>query len=234
MFFRKSALVLALSLGAARAGNVHFDVDGVEKLVSVNDNGFFLEAVARVAGAPTSCDCDVYFTLYAEGESESTCYNNGGKMAPGQNPVPLGSQSATMASPAGNDAGGNTISPLLSAGWDGDCCLGRGDPTLGCRTDTERCLGGCFDCQVGEDMEYCPNGNWNEYVQGVSYTRLVIDAELDANPTREAERIVCTFEPGTENGDNTPPAADCTTCQICRGDCSDPYDPPAMELGCDF
>jgi hypothetical protein len=109
------------------------------------DAGFFLRASGAVSGLGGG---DVLVSLTAQANTTSTCTNQGGTQAPGQNPAPI-TVAGTQAIPASEVKNGNasfnvrTTSPVTP-------------------------IPGAPDC---------PNGNWREDLTDLQFTSATIEIE---------------------------------------------------------
>jgi hypothetical protein len=129
-------LVLALSL-TALAASVHLK-GGKNAEPSFYDSGLVLEASGALAGLGEG---DVLIEMEAEADVVSTCTNNGGNAAPGQNPAPItveGSESI----PADEVKNGNTPFSVMTI---------APDPIIPGAPD-------------------CPNTNWVESIDDLMFT----------------------------------------------------------------
>jgi len=120
---------------------------------------------------------DTLQVLTATGGTTSTCTNQGGNQAPGQNPAPVTLVGETPI-PAGDIKNGNvTIATSTAAPV---------SPVPG--------------------APGCPNSNWTEVITDVAFTAATIQLFQDSNGngTFEASELVltvsCTFSPPTSNG----------------------------------
>src|SRR5512143_4083022 len=141
--FVTTALILVSGV-AAFAQNVHLK-GGANAKPAFKDGGVFLEAVGSLAGLGEG---DVLITLTAQADVTSTCTNQGGNEAPGQNPAPI-TVSGSQAIPEGELKNGNT--PF--------------DVTTVAPAAT---IAGAPDC---------PNTNWTERITDLSFTSAVITVE---------------------------------------------------------
>jgi hypothetical protein len=142
--------------------------------ISFTDGGLTLSATVSYAGLG---NFDTLQVLTASGGTTSTCTNQGGNQAPGQNPAPVTLVGETPI-PAGDIKNGNvTISTSTAAPV---------SPVPG--------------------APGCPNSNWTEVITDVSFTSASIQLFQDSNENGmfEAGELVlsvsCTFSPPTSNG----------------------------------
>ena len=124
----------------AFAANVHFKGEQ-----TFTDNGLTLTAVGELAGLGNG---DVVITLTAEGEASALCRNKGGKIAPGQNKVPV-VVDATQTVLASEIKNGTTPFRLTTA-----------DPK-----------------QPSAAEAGCPNGNWTAEINDVVFSSATISVE---------------------------------------------------------
>lgn len=142
--------------------------------ISFTDGGLTLSATVSYAGLG---NFDTLQVLTATGGTTSTCTNQGGNEAPGQNPAPVTLVGETPI-PAGDIKNGNvTIMTSTAAPV---------SPVPG--------------------APGCPNSNWTEVITDVSFTSATIQLFQDSNENGmfEAGELVlsvsCTFTPATSNG----------------------------------
>jgi hypothetical protein len=142
--------------------------------VAFTDGGLTLSATVSYAGLG---NFDTLQVLTATGGTTSTCTNQGGNQAPGQNPAPVTLVGETPI-PAGDIKNGNvTIATSTAAPV---------SPVPG--------------------APGCPNSNWTEVITDVAFTAATIQLFQDSNGngTFEASELVltvsCTFSPPTSNG----------------------------------
>jgi hypothetical protein len=177
-----TAVVMGLFAQAALAQNAHLKG---RNPVSFTDGGLFLSATVSYAGLG---NFDTLQVLTATGNTVSTCTNQGGTQAPGQNPAPVRLVGETPI-PAGDIKNGNvTISTMTAAPV---------SPVPG--------------------APGCPNPNWTEVITDVSFTAATIQLFQDANEngTFESGELVltvnCTFSSPTSNGAVPPSNFSCTS-----------------------
>jgi hypothetical protein len=131
-------LVFSMTTSAVFAANVHFKGGNP----TFTDLGTTLNVSGALAGLGNE---DVTITLTATGPGTSTCVNNGGNAAPGQNKVPL-TLSGSQTISAGEVKNGNVSFDLTTAG-----------PT-----------------QPTAQQAGCPNGNWSATVTDVQFSSATI------------------------------------------------------------
>jgi hypothetical protein len=155
--------------------------------IALTDNGLTLTARVSYAGLG---NFDTLQVLTATGDTTSTCTNQGGTQAPGQNPAPVTVVGATPV-PAGDIKNGNVT---ITTTTDSPVTPVPGAPG-------------------------CPNPNWREDITDVSFTSATIRLFQDQNAgTGEFGRwetlvltVNCTIDPATSDG--SVPSSDftCTT-----------------------
>ncbi|HSE82122.1 MAG TPA: hypothetical protein VLA87_10625 [Gaiellaceae bacterium] len=144
--------------------------------VSFTDNGLTLSATVSYAGLG---NFDTLQVLTATGNTTSTCTNQGGNQAPGQNPAPVTLVGATPVEADDIKNGNVTISSTT-------------DPPV---TPVPGAPG-------------CPNANWREDITDVSFSSATIRLFQDQTPADGEfgrwETLVltvsCTFSPPTSDG----------------------------------
>jgi hypothetical protein len=142
--------MLALSLilaNVAVAGNVHLK-GGKNAEPSFHDGGLWLSASGALAGLGNG---DVLVTITAEADVVSTCTNQGGNAAPGQNPAPI-TVSGSVSIPASEIKNGTT-------------------PFSVATTPPDPIIAGAPDCA---------NTNWTESIDDLLFTSAVITVEQPA------------------------------------------------------
>jgi len=143
--------VLILMAGmTALAQSVHLK-GGANAEPAFTDGGVFLEAAGSLAGLGQG---DVLITLTAQADVTSTCTNQGGNEAPGQNPAPI-TVSGSQAIPESELKNGNTPFDVTTVA---PVTIIPGAPD-------------------------CPNTNWTEKITDLSFTSAVITVEQPAGTT---------------------------------------------------
>jgi hypothetical protein len=155
--------------------------------VAFTDTGLTLRATVSYAGLG---NFDTLQVLTASGGTTSTCTNQGGNQAPGQNPAPVTVVGATPV-PAGDIKNGNVT---ITTETDEPVTPVPGAPG-------------------------CPNSNWTEDITDVSFTSATIRLFQDQTPADGEfgrwETLVltvnCTFSPATSDGAVPRSGFTCTT-----------------------
>jgi hypothetical protein len=154
--------------------------------VAFTDGGLTLSATVSYAGLG---NFDTLQVLTATGGTTSTCTNQGGNQAPGQNPAPVTLVGETPI-PAGDIKNGNVTITTRTA-----------DPV----TPVPGAPG-------------CPNSNWTEVITDVAFTSATIKLFQDSNengmfedPAELVLTVNCTFSPATSNGSVPRSGFTCTT-----------------------
>lgn len=142
-------LVLALSTSAF-ASSVHLK-GGKNAEPAFYDGGLTLSADGELSGLGNG---DVLIILTAQADVISTCTNNGGNQAPGQNPAPI-TVSGVTAIPEEEIKNGNTPFSVETVA----------PPTV---------IPGAPDC---------PNPNWTESIDDLAFTSAVIMVEQPVGTT---------------------------------------------------
>lgn len=135
--------VLAVAIGV-RASNVHLK-GGANAEPAFQDLGLALQASGALAGLGNG---DVLVTLTAQADVTSTCTNQGGNEAPGQNPAPV-TVSGSQAIPEAELKNGTTPFDVQTV------------PPVAI-------IPGAPDC---------PNPNWTERITDLSFTSATITVE---------------------------------------------------------
>lgn len=137
-------LILAVPVFAA---SVHLK-GGKNAAPTFTDNGLSLTADGELSGLGNG---DVLVTLEAQADVTSTCTNQGGNQAPGQNPAPL-TVTGSVAIPDPEIKNGNTPFSVTTT---------APDPIIPGAPD-------------------CPNPNWTESIDDLAFTSAVITVEQPA------------------------------------------------------
>lgn len=139
--------MFALGNSAILASSVHLK-GGKNAEPAFMDGGLTLNATGSLAGLGNG---DVLVTLVATADVTSTCTNNGGNAAPGQNPAPI-TVAGSQAIPAPEVQNGNTPFDVT---------------TLAPPSE----IPGAPDC---------PNPNWTETIDDLAFTSATITVEQPA------------------------------------------------------
>lgn len=134
-------LILAVPVSAA---SVHLK-GGKKAAPSFYDGGLTLTAEGALAGLGNG---DVLITLEANADVTSTCTNNGGNAAPGQNPAPI-TVAGSVAIPEEEVKNGNTPFSVTTIA-------------------PQSVIPGAPDC---------PNPNWTETIDDLAFTSATITVE---------------------------------------------------------
>jgi hypothetical protein len=167
--FLSILVVAGLTATVALAASVHLK-GGKNAKPSFTDNGVSLTASGAISGLGNG---DITVTLTATADVTSTCTNQGGNEAPGQNPAPI-TVSGSEAIPAGSIINGNV-------GFD----VTTEEPVL--------VIPGAPDC---------PNSNWTESIDDLAFTSAtIVVRQPDTDGTGPIVLTVsCSFSPATSDG----------------------------------
>ena len=152
---------------SAAAADAHFKGQGPDKTPVLEDRGLYLVATGQLSGLSNT---DIEVDIVATGNAITLCTNQGGNMAPGQNPASL-TLSGSLLIDAEDLAKNGTVGFTLA--------------TQG-------------PYPVVPDAPDCPNPNWTETVVDVSFTGLVVSVQQPVGYT--VLEAVCTFDPPTTDG----------------------------------
>ncbi|MGH8826321.1 MAG: hypothetical protein ACRDVZ_01740 [Jiangellaceae bacterium] len=139
-----TTMLVLLIAGTASAASVHLK-GGKNAEPAFFDGGLTLAASGALSGLGNG---DVLVTLDATADVTSTCTNQGGNQAPGQNPAPL-TVTGSQAIPAGEIKNGTTPFAVITV---------APDPVIAGAPD-------------------CSNPNWTELIEDLSFTSAVITVE---------------------------------------------------------
>jgi hypothetical protein len=142
--------MVLVTAAPALAGNVHLK-GGRNAEPTFTDHGLVLEAAGALAGLGNG---DVVVSLTAQADVTSTCTNNGGNAAPGQNPAPL-TVTGAQEIPAEELKNGNTPFDVFTV---------SPDPIIAGAPD-------------------CPNPNWTETIDDLAFTSATITVEQPVGTT---------------------------------------------------
>ncbi|HEU0042009.1 MAG TPA: hypothetical protein VFQ15_06650 [Jiangellaceae bacterium] len=139
-----STILVLLVAGTASASSVHLK-GGRNAEPAFFDGGLSLSASGALAGLGNG---DVLVTLAATADVTSTCTNQGGNQAPGQNPAPL-TVTGSQAIPEDEIKNGTTPFAVETV---------APDPVIAGAPD-------------------CPNANWTELIEDLAFTSAIITVE---------------------------------------------------------
>jgi hypothetical protein len=137
-------LVVSCLASVALAASVHLK-GGKNAEPAFNDMGLWLAAAGELSGLGNG---DVLIAMEATANVTSTCTNQGGNAAPGQNPAPITVLGAT-AIPGSEVKNGNTPFTVATV---------PPDPVIPGAPD-------------------CPNPNWTESIDDLAFTSAIINVE---------------------------------------------------------
>jgi hypothetical protein len=141
---------VALAASTAMAASVHLK-GGRNAEPAFSDGGLTLAASGELAGLGNG---DVLVTLTAQADVSSTCTNQGGNQAPGQNPAPL-TVTGSEAIPQDEIKNGTTPFAVVT--------VAPATPIPG--------------------APGCPNSNWTEAIEDLAFTSAVITVEQPPGTT---------------------------------------------------
>lgn len=145
LMFAFLAIALALvPMTSASAASVHLK-GGKNAAPAFTDDGVTLSAAGALSGLGNG---DVLVTMEADADVVSTCTNQGGNAAPGQNPAPL-TVAGSQAIPQDELKNGTTPFSVVTEA-------------------PELVIPGAPDC---------PNSNWTETIDDLAFTAAVITVE---------------------------------------------------------
>lgn len=159
-------IVLVLVVSVASASSVHLK-GGRNAEPAFEDLGLALSASGELSGLGEG---DVFVFIDATADVVSTCTNNGGNAAPGQNPAPITVTGSTIISPDERTKNGNTPFTVETV-----------EPVSE--------IPGAPDC---------PNPNWVETIDDLLFTSATITVEQPEGT--EVFSVTCTFDPPTSDG----------------------------------
>lgn len=161
--------VVGVTASAAVAASVHLK-GGKNAEPAFIDNGVTLNAAGELSGLGNE---DITVTLTAEADVVSTCTNNGGNAAPGQNPAPI-TVMGSQAIPADSIINGNVPFDVTTEA-----------PVL--------VIPGAPDC---------PNPNWTETIDDLAFTSAtIVVRQPDTDGTGPIVlTVTCSFDSPTSDG----------------------------------
>lgn len=173
-------LVIGLAATTAMAASPHLKG---RNPVSFSDGGLTLTATVSYAGLG---NFDTFQELTATGNTVSTCTNQGGGEAPGQNPAPTTVSGGTAVPKSDIKNGNVTITTTTGAPV---------TPIPG--------------------APGCPNPNWTESIDDIAFTSATIKLSQDQDANGSFETLVltvsCTFSPPTSDGSVPTSGFTCTS-----------------------
>lgn len=168
--FLSVLLVVGVTASVAVAASVHLK-GGRNAEPAFTDNGLSLTASGALSGLGNA---DLTVTLSSsDAEVTSTCTNQGGNAAPGQNPAPL-------------DVLGSQAIPAES--------VINGNVAFNVTTEAP--------ASTIEGAPGCPNSNWTETIDDLAFTNAtIIVRQPDTDGTGPIVlTVTCTFSEPTEDG----------------------------------
>lgn len=159
-------LLIVTSASLVLASSVHLK-GGANAEPSFYDGKLYLQASGELSGLGEG---DVFVFIEAQADVTSTCTNQGGNAAPGQNPAPITVLGATVLTPDERSKNGNTPFTVRTE---------APDPIIPGAPD-------------------CPNPNWEETIDNLAFTSATITVEQPEGTV--VFSVTCTFDPPTSDG----------------------------------
>jgi hypothetical protein len=182
MMIVKNLLTLtALVIPFSEAANVKLK-GGANAEPSFFDGGLTLKAAGELSGLGNE---QLRVTLEADADVLSTCTNQGGNQAPGQNPAPITVTGSVTIDPDKIDKNGNAPFSVVTVAPEPNPIPGAPG---------------------------CPNQNWTELIEDLKFTSAKITVE---QPEEVVVLVVdCTIDPPSSNGDISKNDVTCTQTQF--------------------